>query len=67
MKLRSSMKSLRSASVAPYTGAWIETTQAGTIEGTKNVAPYTGAWIETPITSYKLLCISSRPLHGGVD
>ena len=35
-------------SVAPYTGAWIETIRSCRISATSLVAPYTGAWIETP-------------------
>ena len=33
--------------VAPYVGAWIETTIAVTSFGMMAVAPYVGAWIET--------------------
>jgi len=33
--------------VAPYTGAWIETSANEGYEGLRSVAPYTGAWIET--------------------
>jgi len=33
--------------VAPYTGAWIETTMPGRRKINNEVAPYTGAWIET--------------------
>ena len=33
--------------VAPFTGAWIETHDAGREAGKENVAPFTGAWIET--------------------
>jgi len=36
--------------VAPYTGAWIETSKPGKKVLTACVAPYTGAWIETPST-----------------
>ena len=34
-------------SVAPFTGAWIETYDLSSYERTVNVAPFTGAWIET--------------------
>ena len=33
--------------VAPFTGAWIETTAGACGLGGKLVAPFTGAWIET--------------------
>ena len=33
--------------VAPYTGAWIETTYGEQLIKDGLVAPYTGAWIET--------------------
>jgi len=33
--------------VAPYTGAWIETTLYLRVSVRLIVAPYTGAWIET--------------------
>ena len=35
-------------SVAPFTGAWIETDKPTTTENDNGVAPFTGAWIETP-------------------
>jgi len=33
--------------VAPFTGAWIETDQELGIVAPREVAPFTGAWIET--------------------
>ena len=33
--------------VAPYVGAWIETTDSGKEQRNTEVAPYVGAWIET--------------------
>ena len=33
--------------VAPYVGAWIETTRMDMLLKVNNVAPYVGAWIET--------------------
>ena len=33
--------------VAPYVGAWIETSYVGSSCETLGVAPYVGAWIET--------------------
>ena len=38
----------REISVAPYTGAWIETIVMNKVDAYSFVAPYTGAWIETP-------------------
>ena len=35
------------SSVAPYVGAWIETTKASKTCESLPVAPYVGAWIET--------------------
>ena len=35
------------AIVAPFTGAWIETSKTMTAKQTMAVAPFTGAWIET--------------------
>ena len=33
--------------VAPYAGAWIETSNQPDSSWAENVAPYAGAWIET--------------------
>ena len=33
--------------VAPYVGAWIETSIRASIDSATKVAPYVGAWIET--------------------
>ena len=35
--------------VAPYTGAWIETFMLAPSSAKYIVAPYTGAWIETVV------------------
>ena len=35
--------------VAPYVGAWIETSDIMAAKGGKIVAPYVGAWIETKV------------------
>ena len=52
--------------VAPYVGAWIETTVVPLCRGVGNVAPYVGAWIET---SYGGLFSATvgRTLRGCVD
>ena len=33
--------------VAPYVGAWIETSNGVEVKQNDKVAPYVGAWIET--------------------
>ena len=41
------------SSVAPHTGAWIETTAIeGLSTASQEVAPHTGAWIETRYEDY---------------
>ena len=52
--------------VAPYTGAWIETTTAGRRAGTTPVAPYMGAWIETwfHIFPVSVCCAYSTRVRG---
>ena len=35
------------AAVAPYVGAWIETSLPFSLSAPSTVAPYVGAWIET--------------------
>ena len=47
MKLAELVESGMSDAVAPFTGAWIETTDAINEVRKENVAPFTGAWIET--------------------
>jgi len=54
-------------SVAPYTGAWIETQLAEKYVDLENVAPYTGAWIETSQALANGKKASRRTLHGCVD
>ena len=43
-------------SVAPHTGAWIETLKTGLAVSSQSVAPLTGAWIETKRAEF-LECI----------
>ena len=54
--------------VAPYAGAWIETSH-GTydVPAVCIVAPYAGAWIETMGGAKPPTSRTSRPLRGGVD
>ena len=48
MKLRSYCGMNDTSSVAPFTGAWIETGSMAKRLRLRIVAPFTGAWIETP-------------------
>ena len=45
--------------VAPYVGAWIETTFVECYHPTTRVAPYVGAWIETSVTLIVLAELST--------
>ena len=67
MKLRTRAERASARDVAPFTGAWIETTV--TVGGVKllSVAPFTGAWIETVDEVGVVRAAVGRPLHGGVD
>ena len=40
---------LQDLEVAPYAGAWIETSQEAASKLIEPVAPYAGAWIETSV------------------
>ena len=54
--------------VAPFTGAWIETSSPPKPRRRNGVAPFTGAWIETFASSgAQYWAEKGRPLHGGVD
>ena len=46
LKLKHSYLTKR-INVAPYVGAWIETSRGGIFVYDGKVAPYVGAWIET--------------------
>ena len=54
-------------SVAPYTGARIETGTGRNAGALCLVAPYTGARIETPPAMKGFSYPLGRPLHGGAD
>ena len=55
-------------SVAPFTGAWIETRMlVARSSRCRPVAPFTGAWIETVTASRHAVSSTGRPLRGGVD
>ena len=43
---------IESPKVAPYVGAWIETSNLMILLTVHHVAPYVGAWIETDFTSW---------------
>jgi len=53
--------------VAPFTGAWIETTIIRQQLRSTLVAPFTGAWIETPPLWRAKPLNSRRAFHGRVD
>ena len=53
--------------VAPYVGAWIETTTPIDISDVFSVAPYVGAWIETDSKELAQYQHASRTLCGCVD
>ncbi len=55
------------AEVAPFMGAWIETTISIQNSTVVVVAPFMGAWIETLVKKPHLLLKQSRTLHGCVD
>ena len=47
MKPENQLKGMTESTVAPYAGAWIETSFTTYWDLRKKVAPYAGAWIET--------------------
>ena len=49
-------------SVAPYVGAWIETSHSQPSASTLKVAPYVGAWIETERVLLLSRQIPSHPM-----
>ena len=54
----------RCYSVAPHTGAWIETDNGLSLYFAVEVAPHTGAWIETRLLPY-LGCLHQVAPHTG--
>ena len=50
--------------VAPYVGAWIETTAASGFRCWMYVAPYVGAWIETRSTHRRKVAPRVAPYVG---
>ena len=62
LKPKKQLKRLRARNVAPYVGAWIETTDKQTIEQQERVAPYVGAWIETPEDEENTDSFESHPM-----
>ena len=44
-----SIRDIWQGRVAPYVGAWIETSIMGNAQSPARVAPYVGAWIETSL------------------
>ncbi len=47
--------------VAPYVGAWIETSFSIYAKSLQMVAPYVGAWIETTVMSLVDVSVESHP------
>ena len=64
MKHSSHAPKISSYSVAPYTGAWIETQNMLEAGIHPLVAPYTGAWIETFYISITVVGIVVAPYTG---
>ena len=58
---------VRIAPVAPFTGAWIETSVMVIFAILLVVAPFTGAWIETGNPLSLNSRSEGRSLHGSVD
>ena len=50
--------------VAPYVGAWIETSAVGVVDTPNHVAPYVGAWIETLLVPILLRLVLVAPYVG---
>ena len=50
--------------VAPFTGAWIETSAVAGRWSVWDVAPFTGAWIETRELNPKLWMANVAPFTG---
>jgi len=67
LKLVNGWFKLGPSKVAPFTGAWIETTPNKPLSKRCSVAPFTGAWIETERGWTRYMLSLGRPLHGGVD
>ena len=53
--------------VAPFMGAWIETSVSGGTSDDGPVAPFMGAWIETVKHYHRKTLTKCRTLHGCVD
>ena len=49
MKPRCVLSNGRGVPVAPFVGAWIETSVLGFVTAGNPVAPFVGAWIETTL------------------
>ena len=67
LKLVFGICSVLQASVAPLTGAWIETVDTEYLINTLLVAPLTGAWIETLLSGFEGDGVEGRTPHGCVD
>ena len=52
LKLLVIILTLLPTKVAPYVGAWIETSYVAGYVNSRSVAPYVGAWIETNLETF---------------
>ena len=67
LKLCTDTELIRARHVAPYMGAWIETTKLMHEQPSPVVAPYMGAWIETRQAIWASNGKLGRTLYGCVD
>ena len=64
LKRRYLIAASRAGSVAPFTGAWIETVRQNRAHTINIVAPFTGAWIETVMTQLSQALAAVAPFTG---
>ena len=62
LTLHSDIQTFAEYTVAPYMGAWIETSNGSVKRLTAFVAPYMGAWIETDETETPVFALRSHPI-----
>ena len=67
MKLRVGDRPIASRTIAPFTGARIETLNVWVQVSCETIAPFTGARIETGDEYPACAAAADRPLHGGAD
>ena len=64
LKLKQRCRNYREVRVAPYVGAWIETTLKQEAPVNLTVAPYVGAWIETSARPMVIRKVTVAPYVG---